>query len=273
MRDILTRVISPRPLALARILVGLVALTFTFEWIRVLLRVSSGNYLTLPVIEGIPSPGHEIVLALFAVSLSGSAAMILGLAGRVPAIMVAATAATVLLLDQQTYSNHMVLLMMLALFLGMSGSHCAWSLSRSAHKTDVPYWPAFLIKSQISILYAWTAIAKINSQYLSGEVLSTFMQPWMPVPDEFLPAAAILSVMTEAFLAVALWIPQTRKIAFLVGGGLHIGIVVALDSPAPLVGFGLLMLSAYVLFASGDRHNQMPVRPPGPTAQLVQEHN
>ncbi|MDP9997756.1 HTTM domain-containing protein [Pseudarthrobacter sulfonivorans] len=268
MRDILMRGINPRPLAVARILVGLVAFGFTFEWIRVLLRVSSGNYLTLPVVVGTPSPGRELVLTLFAISLGASAAMILGLAGRVPAITVALTTAAVLLLDQQTYSNHMVLLFMLALFLGMSDSTQALSLSRSRHKTEVTYWPAFLIKSQISVLYAWTAIAKINPQYLSGEVLGTFMQPWVPVPDGLLPAAAILSVVTEAILAVALWIPEVRIAAFVLGGGLHIGIVVALDSPAPLIGFGLLMLSGYVLFASGSGRTYTPASPKGKTAQL-----
>lgn len=194
--------------------------------------------------------------------------MVLGIAGRVPPIAVAATTATVLLIDQQTYSNHMVLLMMLALFLGMSGSTQALALSRSPRKVEVPYWPAFLIKSQVSILYAWTAIAKMNPQYLSGEVFAAFMQPWVPIPNELLPAAAILSVTTEAFLAVALWIPKTRMAAFILGGGLHIGIVVALDSPAPLVGFGLLMLSGYVLFASRIGRAPTLIATRGEAAQL-----
>lgn len=177
--------------------------------------------------------------------------MVIGLAGRIPALAVAGIAAVVLLIDQQTYSNHMVLLLMLALFLGMSGSTHAFSVLRHSRKPEVPYWPAFLIKAQITTLYAWTAVSKINPQYLSGEVLGTYLNSWVPLPDSLLPAAAILSIVAEAFLAVALWIPRTRKLAFLVGAGLHIGIVIMLASPAPLVGFGMLMLSGYVLFAWG----------------------
>jgi hypothetical protein len=271
MQTILTRVIDPRPLAAARILVGLVSLGFTFEWSRVLVRAASGNYLTLSVIDGWPAPSSELVLALFGLSLCASIAMVLGMAGRVPAMIVAMTTATVLLLDQQTYSNHLVLLMMLSLFLGLSGSAQAWSVSRSPRQAEIPYWPAFLIKSQISILYAWTAIAKINPQYLSGEVLGTFMQPWVAVPEGLLPTAAILSIMAEGFLAIALWVKKTRKVAFVVGAGLHIGIVVVMDTPAPLIGFGLLMLSGYVLFAWGDERARIPATPPGAKERMPAE--
>lgn len=246
-----TSTIDPRPLAMARILVGLVAAGFSLEWYWVLSRAASGKYLTIPVFDGWPAPTPALVSALFAVSLVSSVAMVLGLAGRLPAILVGTSAAAVLLMDQQTYSNHMVLLISLAMAVGMSGAAQAWSLSRTPRTARVPYWPALLIKAQITTLYAWTAVAKINPQYLSGEVLGTYLQPWVPIPEHLLPVAALLSIVTEAFLAVALWIPAIRKFAFVVGAGLHVGIVVMLQSPAPLVGFGMLMLSGYILFAWG----------------------
>lgn len=251
MRGVLTSTMDPRPLAVCRILVGLVAAGFSYEWIRVLARASSGKYLAMPVFDAWPPVTPTLATVLFAVSLGAAVAMVLGLAGRLPAILVAACAAVVLLVEQQTYSNHLVLLVMLALCLGLSGAAHAWSLSRAPRAANVPYWPALLIKAQITTLYAWTAVAKINPQYLSGEVIGTSVQPWVPIPEHLLPAAAILSIVTEAFLAVALWIPKTRRLAFVMGAGLHLGIVVLLDSPAPLVGFGMLMLTGYVLFAWG----------------------
>lgn len=249
MHKFLTDVIDPRPLALCRILVGVVAVWFSFEWVRVLARASSGQYLALPVFEALPLLSPDFVRALFVVSIVAAVAMILGVAGRLPAIMVATTVAVVLLIEQQTYSNHMVLLMMLAAFLGVSGSASAWRFSRSPRATSVSYWPAFLIQILITTLYAWTALSKVNPQYLSGEVLSTFLQGWVPIPEQLLPVAAVSSIAAEAFLAIALWIPRLRKLAFVVGAGLHIGIVVLLDSPAPLIGFGLLMATGYILFA------------------------
>lgn len=266
MRAILTQVVDPRPLAAARILVGLVSLGFTFEWIRVLVRASSGKYLAMPVIAGWPALGPELVWTLFAVSLGASTAMVLGVAGRLPAVTVALTTAAVLLVDKQTYSNHMVLLMMLALLLGASGSAQAWVLARRSHQAEVPYWPAFLIKLQITTLYAWTAMAKVNPQYLSGEVLGEYVHPWVPIPDNLLLAAAVLSVAAEAFLAIALWIAKTRRLAFVVGAGLHVSIVVLLGSPAPLIGFGILMLAGYVLFAWGEAR-------PSPTENPSQQRS
>lgn len=186
--------------------------------------------------------------------------MVLGLAGRIPALLASGTTAAVLLADQQTYSNHLVLLMMLTGFLGMSGAAEAWTVSRAEHPARVPYWPAFLIQAQITTVYAWTAIAKINPQYLSGEVFSTYLQPWAPFPGEILPLAAVFSIIAEACLAVGLWIARTRKFAFLVGAALHLGIVVLLQDPAPLIGFAALMAAGYVLFAAGSKPWPVPWR-------------
>lgn len=248
MREILTGMTDPRPLAAGRIIVALVAIGFTFEWMPVLVRASSGNFLALPVIDGWPVPSREVVLLLIALSLGASMAMLAGIAGRLPANVVAVATAAVLLLEQQSYSNHLVLLMMLALFLGMSGAHCAWTLSKSSRRSEVAYWPAFLIKVLITSIYGWTAISKINPQYLSGEVLATFLQPWVPLPESLLPAAAAASIATETFLSVGLWFRKVRRLAFALGAGLHIGIVLMLSSPAPLIGFGLLMLTGYIVF-------------------------
>lgn len=252
MRGVLTATMSPRPLATARIIVGLVAAGFSFEWVIILLRASSGSFLALPVVAGWPAVQPTFVAVLFAVSLGASLAMVLGLANTLPSVLVAGSAGAVLLADQQTYSNHLVLLMMMAAWLSLSRADQAFSVSRSPKSARVPYWPAFLVKVQITSLYAWTAVAKVNEQYLSGEVMGTYLHGWVPISSGLLPLAAVLSILAEAFLAVALWIPQLRKSAYVVGAGLHFGIVVLLESPAPLVGFGALMLAGYVIFAYGE---------------------
>lgn len=249
MLTLLTSSIDPRPLALCRILVGLAAAGFVFEWGGVLARAASGDYMVLPAIGGLPALSPAFVVVLFAVSLAAALAMVLGVAGRMPALLVATTTAVVLLAEQQAYSNHLVLLFALSLFLGMSGAAQAWSVSRKPRASGVPYWPAFLIMAQTTTLYAWTAISKVNPDYLSGRVLGTYLQPWVPVPQEMLPVFAALSIVAEALLAVCLWIQKLRKPAFAMGAGLHLGIVVLLQNPAPLIGFAMLMAAGYVLFA------------------------
>ena len=249
MRQLLIRTIDARPLALARIAVGISSLPIALESLFPMLDVASGDYLVLPVFNGSPPLTSIGVWALFAVSVTASVAMILGIAGRLPAILVSACAATALLSDQQLYSNHLLLLVMLSALLGLSGAAKAIRSVELNRTAQVPYWPAFLIKAQITTLYAWTAIAKINPQYLSGEVVGSNLREWVPVGIDLLPAVSVLSIAAEAFLAVALWVPFTRALGFLVGSGLHIGILVCLVNPAPLIPFALLMLSGYVLFA------------------------
>lgn len=249
MLAVLNSSIDPRPLALCRILVGLAAAAFTFEWVGVLARAASGKYIAIPAIDGLPHLAPQFVAILFAVSLAGAVAMMLGVAGRMPSLLVAATTGTVLLTEHQAYSNHLVLLFSLSLLLGMSGAAGAWSLSRDRIADGVPYWPAFLIKAQITSIYAWTAISKLTPDYLDGRVLRTFLHPWVPLAQDVLPAVAVLSVVAEASLAVFLWVPQFRKAAFALGGALHLGIVVLLQDPASLIGFAMLMATGYVLFA------------------------
>ncbi len=96
-------------------------------------------------------------------------------------------------------------------------------VSGAGRKTQVPYWPVFLLRLQITSVYAWTAIAKINEQYLSGEVLDTFMHDWVPVSGPLLGLVAAASVLTEMFLALALWSRRLLLPATLLGAGLHIG--------------------------------------------------
>jgi hypothetical protein len=186
--------------------------------------------------------------------------MALGIGGKCPAILVACVAAVVLLADQQTYSNHLVLLLLMATWLSMSRAHLAWRLPKGRAADWVPYWPAFLIKVLVTSLYAWTAVSKINQQYLTGEVLGTYLHTWVPIAGALLPIAAVSSILAEAFLAIALWLNRLRKIAFLVGAGLHVGIVVFLESPAPLIGFGALMLAGYVIFGYGKPKADAAIR-------------
>lgn len=248
MREPLIKAIDARPLAIGRILVGVASLAIAVEWLWPLLRVGSGSYLAMPVFTGWGYLQVVPVLILFGISVGASLSMMLGVAGRLPALLLAVVTFIVLLADQQVYSNHLLLLGALSTLLALSGAAEALTVFRIKHTQMVPYWPAFLIKAQITTLYAWTAIAKINPQYLSGEILETNLRPWVPIPEDLMSAVAVLSIVSEGFLAVALWIPRCRLLAFAAGGGLHLGILVCLVQPAPLIPFAMLMAVGYVLF-------------------------
>lgn len=247
MRSILTRTMDSRPLAAARILLGIAALPLVLEWSAPLLRAADPNFLAVPFIEGLPL-STPIVYGLMAAGFISGVMMILGVAARLASALVAATFALVLLLDQQTMSNHLLLMVILTAFIACSECGASWTITNRRGGVQVPYWPAFLIKAQVTTLYAWTAISKINEPYLAGEVLADHLRSWIPLPESLLPAMAVLSIVIEASLAVALWIPRLRFAAFILGAGLHVGILVLLEGTPPLLIFAVIMLSAYVLF-------------------------
>ena len=249
MLRILSGTIDARPLAAGRILVGLASLIVAAEWFAILGRVSTGTRLHMPYLEAMPALGRPAVMGMFAVAVVAGVGAVLGIAGRLPMILVCATSVAALAADEQAFSNHLVLLALIALYLSCSGAGTTLRVGAWNRSVQVPYWPAFLVKVQITTVYAWTAISKINEQYLSGEVIGHHLRDWVPVSPQLLPVLALGSIGAELFLSVALWIPAWRPIAFLVGAGLHLGIVLMLNTAMPLIAFALIMLAGYVLFA------------------------
>lgn len=100
--------------------------------------------------------------------------------------------------------------------IALSDCGAAWSLDprRTGSRDPVPGWPAFLLRAQLTITYAFAAISKLNLVYVSSGVLAVYLRreygplvlsdtwfDWrglMPLP--------VLSIVVEAFLAVAFWV-------------------------------------------------------------------
>lgn len=161
-----------------------------------------------------------------------------------------------LLGDQQLYSNHLYLALTLTVLLTVADAGAAISLDarRSGTRAEVPLWPVTLLKLQVTIVYGFAALAKLNLVYVSGAVLNAQLG-WgsiLPFPDglrrwEVMSVLALLSILTEAFLAVALWSPRLRSVGFGLGLAFHIAIVLGMDPAAELIVFSLLMFSLYLL--------------------------
>lgn len=204
MQRTLDRWVDPRGVALGRILVALASFALIVEWWIPLVRLSSGEFVRLPTTYWAPAVTPALVQGLVSVALIGAVLLLLGTMARVGAALVCLTSAFALVLDEQTYSNHLYLLVWMTGLLAMSRCGNAFAFPRRKSRELVPYWPVFLIKFQISVVYFWTGISKINEQYLSGEVLQTFMNEWVPIPDAALSYLALLSIGVEIFLSIAL---------------------------------------------------------------------
>jgi len=206
-----------RPVALARILVGIAAL----------LQISAvGPHLTKLLAPGAfrapyaitPPIGAAWTPIMICLIVALAVAAIVGWHTRIALAGLAAMIALVLALDQQLYGNDLYLLALECFLLCFAGSGAALSLDarrRGGASDLVERWPVLLLKIQLSIVYAFTAIAKINPQFLRGEVMQAALR-FEDIPSQLAVALSLVSIGVECFLAVALWFHVTRRTAMLV---------------------------------------------------------
>lgn len=254
-----------RPLGVTRILLGASAVLETFELADGLNRLGQPGFFRFPVAAALSwLPGSMLAMVLIALWGLAALAFLLGWRTRVAGSLLVAMAVIVLLTDQQLYSNHLYLL---GLFIGLAtlaDAGAGLSLDARPHgQRTVSTWPVALLMLQLSIVYGFSALAKLNPSYLSGSVMASYLRTDGPlsIPEAwrtFQPmlVLSIVAVLAEGLLAIGLWLPHWRRNAFVVGLGLHLSIVLTFQPPLQFAVFALATLAPYVLFlqaAPGSR--------------------
>ncbi len=254
MLSALTLPVNAGPLALTRVLIGLAAMIKGVTFLPRLLILSHPDTLVVPVFGWMATPTQGLLAAISVAWLGAAGMFLLGLQVPVSGSVLTATLMFTLILDQQTYSNHLYLMALLTALATMADAGAALPFPRRQSTREVPLWGPFLIMSQVSVVYLFAAITKINETFLSGQVIVDSMKGGLIRPPDFLTTSgalrtmALLTIAAELFLAVGFWFPKTRMLALLVGIGLHGSIVLLMGPPSEFVAFGLVMLSAYPLF-------------------------
>ena len=211
----------------------------------------------LPYFEFIPRLPVSALPLFTGLWVIASTAFLLGWKTRVAGAIVTCLSAYTLLLDQQLYSNHFYLFFVIVLLLTVADSGATLSLDSSLNSREtVPGWPALLLMIQVSIVYGFSALAKLTPQFLSGDVLSqtlkrqglfAFPQAWRS--PGFLSALAVSAILLELFIAAGLWNKRLRWFAVIAGVTLHAFILTTLDSSRLSLGvFALEMFALYPLF-------------------------
>jgi uncharacterized membrane protein YphA (DoxX/SURF4 family) len=256
----LTAPVDPRPLAILRMVVGGNAVLCGVESWANLRVIADPQGLRVPFVPGLtPVPAEW--LTLFMTAWFGAAALLaVGWFTRAAGIALAGLMTYTLLVDQQTYSNHLYLVILETLFLVVGNAGAIWSLDAASGRREaqaVPAGAVSLWQLQISIVYFFAAAAKLNPGFLSGEVLwiywptegaLAFLAPLRT--REALMPLAVAAVAVEFFLAFALWLPALRRLAVAVGLALHAGMVAMVwqKDPTGIIVFALASLPPYLLF-------------------------
>lgn len=238
--------VDARPVAVVRIGLGVAVVLNALEVSVILRRVAEGR-LRFPVLDWLPAPTSVAVGVYLAVAVVAGAALVVGYRTSVAAALSSALVAWSLLWDQQTYSNHRVLFMLMTAYLVFARSDAVWSVSRRAHRDLVSWWPQLLMMTQLSACYLFAALSKLNGVYLPGNAFDVWLR--VDVPDPLLPFLAIGSIVTELLLAVGLWFGPTRYVAAAAGIGLHLSIVLLMNNDnVVLFAFACACVPAYGLF-------------------------
>jgi predicted DCC family thiol-disulfide oxidoreductase YuxK len=242
-----------RPIGVMRVIVGSGALLKMMLLAPLLFRLADPAFVQAPYWAGIPRLSRAAAVAICAVWAASAIAFLLGARSRLAGFVLTTTLVAVLCLDQQLWSNHLYLLTLLVFLLTAADSGASVSLDarRDGVREHVSAGMVTLIRLQLSVVYFYTAVAKVSPAYLSGAVLRYNFQ-WIPwpgrIPTRLLVAAALFSIAVEIFLAVGIWVAAARPFVFVIGLGLHVFTVTSLEpSLRPELGvFALITLSMYL---------------------------
>jgi hypothetical protein len=264
--------------AIARVIVGVASLAGAVEAAHLLSHLLAPAVLRLPYTPGLPDPPPAAVPALIAAWSAAAVAFTLGWRTHAAGAVLAATMGYALLLDQQSYSNHQYLLVVVVVLLTLADCGAAASVDawRGRGRPVVPAWPVLLLKLQLTVVYGFTALAKLNLVYLSGALLAGGLRTggWLPVPTswqivEVMSPLAVASVLIEVVLAAALWLPRWRRPAAALGVAFHATMIWTMSVPFSLAIFAAGMLALYALFFDASdarrwwsRRPAMAPRPP-----------
>lgn len=249
---------SSHLLAVARIVIGLCSFAVAWEVWRILSRLLNPVVVQLPYFTLLPRLPRSALIVFIVSWFLAAVAFLVGFKPRSAAALITCLSAYVLMLDQQTYSNHLYLFFLIMLLFTVADSGAALSVDafRSGKREHVAGWPVLLLKLQVSLVYGFSAIAKLTPQFLSGDVLSqTLKQPgWLTFPGswrspQLLTVLAVSAIVVELFIAFGLWSKRLGWAAVILGVTLHLFILTMLDSSRLSLGiFALEMFALYPLF-------------------------
>jgi predicted DCC family thiol-disulfide oxidoreductase YuxK len=250
----LTDQIGPRPLGLARIMIGTAAAIRAIVAWPVLHKLAQPETLKVPHFDWMPAPSVGLAVAVVLVWFISACLFAVGWRTSLAGPLLLFTVVFTIALDSQTYSNHLYLMVLLVLYLTLADAGAG--LSIRGRERPVIRWLVLLPMMQLSVVYGFAGLTKLNEEFLSGRVLAGVLNGGLvdfPVSlrtPGFLMPLATAAVFVELFLAVFFWSARFRPTAMILGLSLHVSIVLFMGHPGELLVFALEMFALYPLFLS-----------------------
>jgi hypothetical protein len=268
--ELLGRRVSMRSLALLRVLIGPVALLHLRPFVVDALqgRIYRDAFYE-PYASWYPELPRPVYGAVLAVGVVAAVAMSLGLCTRVAtATTFGVVAYNLFLSTTHVHSNRAYLVIVLAALTvapcGRELSVDAWLRARRGRPAldpRAPAWPLWLLRFEAAVVYGASGMSKlVDPDWFGGTVTwhrivqvrdrldASPLPGWavsLLADRSFHTVAAKMIVITELFIAIALWWRATRYVAVWVAVCFHVAIQVS----ASVEVFSYLAIAALVIWA------------------------
>jgi len=268
-KELCFRQVSSAPLVVFRILFG--ALLF-YSTVRTIYKGWVHELYVLPTyhftfIKDLPLPSENTIYAIFGLLALSSLFMIFGLFYRISATVFFLLFTYVELIDKTYYLNHYYLVSTLVFWMILVPAHRSYSLDSlifpKIKTTICANWCILIFKVQLSMVYFFAGLAKVNADWLlQAQPLATWLpgRYTLPVIGKWLYLKEVaflfswLGCLYDLFIWAFLWFKRTRPLAYFFVLVFHIltGILF------PRIGmFPYIMIVSTVIFFSADWHQKL----------------
>jgi len=205
----------------------------------------------------LPTPTRDRMLVLYAVQAYLAAAFAIGLLGRGWLVLLTTLYGYSYFSSQlDSYQHHWMMFLVLCAMCFVE-----WRPSRREGR-ELGDWALRLVLAIASLVYFWAIVTKLDPLWLDGQTVNSQIgTPWLRDvvdgwlrfrnPDPLAPWAtmAVLVIVTEAALAIAIHVRLLRLPAALVGIVFHLGIEI---SGFKIGLFSYFMVALYLLVLPVD---------------------
>jgi hypothetical protein len=261
--------VSSAPLVVFRILFSSLLFYSTVRtifkgWVKELYVIPTYHF---TFIEGLPLPSENVIYSIFGLLALSSLFMIFGLFYRVSTALFFVLFTYVELIDKTYYLNHYYLVSTLVFWMVLVPAHRSYSIDSfifpKIKKPVCDNWCVLIFKVQLSMVYFFAGLAKVNADWLvEAQPLATWLPGRYSVPIIgkwlYLKEVAFLfswsGCLYDLFIWIFLWFKRARPLAYLLVLIFHIltGILF------PRIGmFPYIMIVSTVIFFSANWHQKL----------------
>lgn len=238
MKRVLFSPMDASGLAVVRILFGLLIIYEAARYVNLSLLVFNFEpqifYFKFRYFEWVKPISLGAMQWLFILYGASGLMIALGLFYRLSTLIAALSISYIFLLDAANYLNHFYLIIVFSFMMFFIPAHRSWSfyawLKPQKSLSTVPGWAIWIIRMQLTIVYLYAAIAKMNVDWINGMPLFDWVgsQAGEDGIENFLGQSwaiyglSYVGLIYDLLVAPMLLLKRTRAIAFCLTIAFHL---------------------------------------------------